>query len=165
MESALQIFYLGMAFFGWWSWRVSAASAESIVSSTAGQAAKSAGHGLESTLLKVHTRPWRFHATMVSIILFLTASSGFLLSRFTDAALPFADALTTWAAIVATYMVAKKILENWFYWFVIDTLSVFLYVNRGLYLTAALFVVYLVLIVIGYRAWKRSMVSGVAMPA
>ncbi len=164
MESALQIFYLAMAIFGWWSWRVNATSTEPAVSAMS-KAVKSAGDDLEFTPLKVQTRPWQFHARMASIICLLTAGSGFLLSRYSDAALPFADAFTTWAAIVTTYMVAKKILENWLYWFVIDTISVFLYINRGLYLTAALFVVYLVLIVLGYRAWKRSMVGKATVPA
>jgi nicotinamide mononucleotide transporter len=50
-------------------------------------------------------------------------------------------------------MVAKKVLENWIYWFVIDALSIYLYASRGLPLYAALFALYLVLIVIGYRRW------------
>ena len=54
-------------------------------------------------------------------------------------------------------MVTRKVLENWLYWFVIDSLSLGAFLNRGLYLTAALFALYLVLIIIGYRAWRRSM--------
>ena len=54
-------------------------------------------------------------------------------------------------------MVARKILENWLYWFVIDGVSIYLYVNRELYLTALLFTGYLVLIVIGYLSWHRDM--------
>ena len=71
--------------------------------------------------------------------------------------MPYIDSFTTWAAIVTTWMVAKKIIQNWHYWFVIDSVSVYLYVSRGLWLTALLFVLYLVLIVIGYRAWRKSM--------
>ncbi|MAV98242.1 MAG: hypothetical protein CML81_00345 [Rhodobiaceae bacterium] len=56
-------------------------------------------------------------------------------------------------------MVAKKVLENWIYWFVIDFVSVFLFLNRELYPTAALFVIYLVIIVFGYRAWIQAMRS------
>jgi len=93
----------------------------------------------------------------VSLILFLSISSGYLLDLFTDAALPFLDALTTWGAVVATYMVAKKLIENWIYWFVVDTISIFLFLSRDLYLTALLFVGYLIIIMFGYRAWKRSM--------
>jgi nicotinamide mononucleotide transporter len=71
----------------------------------------------------------------------------------TDAAFPYFDSFTTVAAIVTTYMVARKVLENWLYWFVIDSISVYLYLARGLTLTALLFVLYLVLIVIGWRRW------------
>jgi nicotinamide mononucleotide transporter len=53
--------------------------------------------------------------------------------------------------------VARKVLENWWYWFVIDAVSVVLYVSRDLYLTALLFIAYLVMIVFGYRAWRASM--------
>jgi nicotinamide mononucleotide transporter len=77
------------------------------------------------------------------------------LSNFSNAALPFIDAFTTWGAIVASYMVAKKILENWIYWFVIDFISVFIFASRGLYFTSALFVTYLVIIYFGYKSWSK----------
>jgi len=80
------------------------------------------------------------------------------LEKYTAAALPFLDALTTWGAIVTTYMVANKVLENWIYWFVIDSISIYLFISRELYFTALLFFVYLFMIVIGYRAWKQSRV-------
>ena len=85
-----------------------------------------------------------------------TASSTGKASTNTDAALPFFDALTTWGAVVATYMVAKKLIENWIYWFVIDFISVFLFLSRDLFLTALLFVGYLVIIIFGYihSTWK-----------
>ena len=54
--------------------------------------------------------------------------SGYILTIYTSAASPFVDAFTTWGAIAASYLVAKKILENWFYWFVIDFVSVFLFI-------------------------------------
>jgi nicotinamide mononucleotide transporter len=54
-------------------------------------------------------------------------------------------------------MVARKILQNWHYWFIIDSVSVYLYISRGLMLTAVLFMLYLVLIVVGYFQWKKSM--------
>jgi len=69
--------------------------------------------------------------------------------------LPFLDAFTSWGAIVTTYMVAKKILENWIYWFVIDAISIYLFLSRGLYLTSILFLVYLIIICFGYIAWRK----------
>ncbi len=136
MESVLQIFYLAMAAYGWYQWRHGGAS---------------------NGGLQVSTWSLRQHALAISAVLALVFISGALLSRYSDAALPHLDSLTTWGAVIATYMVARKILENWYYWFVIDAVSVGLYTNRGLYLTALLFVAYLVMIIFGYRAWRASM--------
>ncbi|MBT8041259.1 MAG: nicotinamide mononucleotide transporter [Xanthomonadales bacterium] len=137
-EAALQIFYLAMAVYGWYQWRRGGAN----------------HHGVE-----VSTWPMRKHVVAVLVVFTLVLVSGGLLQRFSDAALPFADAFTTWGAVVATWMVARKILENWVYWFVIDAVSVYLYVSRELYFTSVLFVAYLVMIVFGYRSWKRSMLE------
>lgn len=138
MESALQVFYLAMAAYGWYQWRRG---------------------GADHAGVRVTTWPWRAHLLAASVVFALVFASGFLLERYSDAALPFADAFTTWAAVVATWMVARKILENWIYWFVIDAVSVYLYLSRELYFTAALFVAYLVMIVFGYRSWRRSMLE------
>jgi hypothetical protein len=86
----------------------------------------------------------------------VAAATGFLLAKFTDAAYPYIDSATTYAAIWATFLVARKILENWWYWLAIDAVSVFIYWARGLEATAVLFVVYVVLIPIGLVAWTRS---------
>ena len=72
-------------------------------------------------------------------VLLLSAASGWLLSQYTGAAWPYLDSFTTWGAVLTTWMVARKLLENWLYWIVIDGLSIFLYIDRELYLTAALF--------------------------
>ena len=138
MESALQVFYLGMAAYGWYEWKHGGAD-----------------HGE----LEVSYWPWKRHLAAITVVFVLVFASGELLPRFRAAALPFADAFTTWAAVVATYMVARKILENWIYWFVIDAVSVYLYLSRELYFTAALFVAYLVMIVFGDRSWRRSMLE------
>jgi len=138
MESALRVFYLGMAAYGWYSW------------SGRGRPGGSKDDGG----LPVSVWPWRKHVIALAAIFLLVVVSGYTLSQFTDAALPYWDSFTTWAAMIATWMVARKVLENWFYWFVIDAVSVWLYLERGLQLTAFLYAVYLVMIVIGYRQWR-----------
>ena len=134
MEAYLQVFYVVMGIYGWSQWRVSNASNPSFI---------------------VHT--WSKYQHMIAILIILTLSllSGFLLERYTDAALPFLDALVSWGAVVATYMVAKKLLENWIYWFVIDATSIFLFIERGLWLSAVLFATYLVIIFFGYQSWNK----------
>jgi len=136
MESALQFFYIAVAIYGWWHWLHG---------------------GPDDGELPVGTWPLRYHVVAIAVILLLSGITGALLGRYTQAAWPYLDSFTTWAAIVTTWMVAQKLLENWYYWFVIDSLSVFLYLSRGLTATALLFLLYLVLIVFGYRAWRQSM--------
>ena len=134
MEAGLQIFYCVMAVYGWTQWRVSLPDNKKF-------------------LVKTWNRNQHFKA--ISLILLLAFASGWVLEKFTNAALPFIDSLTTWGAIVTTYMVAKRLLENWIYWFVIDTISVFLFYSRGLFLTSILFFVYLIIIYFGYKSWTK----------
>ena len=135
MEAFLQIFYILMALYGWSQWQVK-----------------------ETELLVTN---WNLsnHLKSLMLIFVLTIISGYLLAKYTNASLPYFDAFTTWGAVVATYMVAKKLLENWIYWFLIDFVSVFLFISRELYVTAFLFTGYLIIIVFGYLAWKRSMLQ------
>ena len=134
MEAYLQVFYVVMGFYGFSQWRAG---------------------DTNNTIFVVNTCSKYQHLTAISIILALSFLSGFLLERFTDAALPFLDALVTWGAVVATYMVAKKLLENWIYWFVIDATSIYLFISRDLWLTAILFMIYIIIIYFGYQSWSK----------
>ena len=134
MEAYLQVFYVVMGIYGWSQWSASTASNPSFI---------------------VNTWSKYQHMIAISIILALSLLSGFLLERYTDAALPFLDAVVSWGAVVATYMVANKLLENWIYWFVIDATSIFLFIERGLWLSAVLFATYLVIIFFGYQSWNK----------
>ena len=133
LESALQVYYLGMAVYGWWQWK---------------------RPGEAGTLAISRFGP-RDHFLAITGVLVLSVLSGALLTRYTDAALPYLDAFTTWGAIVTTWMVARKILENWLYWIVVDGASIVLYLDRGLKLTAALFAAYLVIVTVGFFSWRR----------
>jgi nicotinamide mononucleotide transporter len=144
METALQIFYIVMAIYGWHQWRRG---------------------GAEHSGVKITLWSKRAHALAIVAVIVLSAGFGVVLAARTDAALPYADSFTTIGALVATYMVTKKVLENWAYWFVLDSVSVFIYVARELYLYAALFLLYLVLIVIGYRRWHRDFRAQQVHPA
>ena len=135
MEALLQIFYIFIGLYGLYQWRFKADKKDA---------------------LKITTWSVKNHLMVIGALVFLTFISGYVLTIYTAAVSPFIDAFTTWGAIAASYLVAKKILENWFYWFVIDFVSVFLFISRELYPTALLFIVYLVLVVIGYSAWRKS---------
>lgn len=135
MESALNLFYLLVALYGFWFWWRGAG---------AGKPAK-----VRRLSAGVHAIAWALIAALVIV-------SALLLDRFTAQANPFADAFTTWSAVWATWLTARKVLENWWYWLVIDLVSVWLYLERGLALTAALFILYLMMIPFGYLSWRRS---------
>ena len=135
MESALQIFYVGMGIYGWMQW------------------------DKRSAQDKLSIRRWnkKQHFYAIGSLLCIVVISGYLISLNSNAVAPYIDSFTTWGAILATFMVARKVLENWIYWFVIDFVSVFLFLSRELYPTAVLFVIYLVIIVFGYRTWLKAM--------
>ena len=82
-----------------------------------------------------------------------------MLAQSTDARLPYIDSFTTWASVVTTWMVARKVLENWWYWMLINSVSIFLFIDRELYQTAAMLGVYLLLSLIGYMAWRKTYIE------
>ena len=140
MEALLNVFYFVMAIYGWIIWR----------------------NGKADDELPVHVWQLNVHLTALAVIAGLSALTGFLLASFTDAAYPYVDSATTFAAIWATFLVARKVLENWWYWLVIDIVSIFIYWSRGLELTALLFVFYVALIPVGMRQWRLSVDKVVA---
>ena len=142
MESALNLYYMGMAVYGWRQWRRGGPNGTAPV------------------------RRWgaAAHVLAIGAILAAAALSGHLLAANTEAAWPYLDSFTTWASVLTTFMVARKILENWIYWFVIDGVSIFLYLDKGLYLYAALFTFYLVICVMGFLSWRRSLLTTAQPP-
>jgi nicotinamide mononucleotide transporter len=135
MESVLNLFYFAMAIYGWWVWY--------------------AGRSGDAEL-PVSVWPGRVHATAIAAIVAASLVSGYLLAAYSDAVYPYVDSMTTWGAIWATFLVARKVLENWWYWLVIDAASIVIYWTRDLHLTALLFAVYVVMIPFGLVAWQRS---------
>lgn len=81
----------------------------------------------------------------------------FILLRYTDSTVPYGDSFTTAASIVALYMLARKYVEQWLVWIVIDAVCCWLYVSKGLYPTAALYGLYTLLAIFGYRKWLKLM--------
>jgi len=136
MESALNVYYLLMAVIGWWQW-------------TRG--------GENQSKLEIQSWNLKQHLITFSLIAILTIISGSLLSKNTTAALPYLDSFTTWAAVITTWMVARKVLENWLYWIIINSASILLYIEREFVLYALLYAIYIVIAVIGYVQWKRKL--------
>lgn len=82
---------------------------------------------------------------------------GIILSRCTDSTVPWADAMTTALSIVAMWMLARKYVEQWLVWIVVDVASAMLYAYKDLWFTGALYLAYAVVALMGYRKWKRLM--------
>ncbi len=137
MDSVLNVFYAAMAVYGFRQW-----------------GARREGAGAPPP---VRRWPLSRNALAAAGILGLSLTSAYFLRRFTPAASPFVDSMVTWSSMFATYLVARKVYENWHWWLLIDSASLCLYFTRRLYLTVLLFAVYLGLIVVGMREWRRSL--------
>ena len=123
-ESALQLFYIGMAVYGY-----------NLISE--------GGTSADQVTLYTHAI-WLSTATLGTVLL------GLFLKHSTDASMPYLDAFTTIFSLVATWLMIHLVHENWLYWIVIDTVSIFLYAKRGLKLGSVLFALYLLLALDGY---------------
>lgn len=135
-DMGLNAYYFVISIYGWINW--------------SGAARKEQGEppvisaGLKRGLLLL----------MVMVAIFFII--GYLLKEYTDSPIPYWDALTTAGSIVATWMLTRKILEHWIVWIFVDLMSMGLYIYRGLYPTAFLFLVYTIMAVVGYLEWRRS---------
>jgi len=136
MQAALQAFYIATSAYGWYAWR--------------------AGQG-ESQQLRVTTRPWPWHVAALGCVVVLTAANVYLLPGHGGSLLSGADAFVAWGSVLATWMVARKILENWIYWVVFDLAAAALYFAQGFHATAGLFLLYVVLSARGFVAWRADM--------
>jgi nicotinamide mononucleotide transporter len=135
MESVLNAFFAAMAVYGFWQWR----------------------RGSGGAALHVTRWPLPRHALALLGIIAAAAVNAFFLARFTPAANPFIDSMLAWSSVFTTFLVARKVYENWHWWLVIDAVSLCLYFTRHLYLTMLLYGVYVTLCVIGMREWRRSL--------
>ncbi|MEE2700247.1 MAG: nicotinamide riboside transporter PnuC [Bacteroidota bacterium] len=132
-ETTLQVFYLLMAFYGFYNW-------------------KKQNKALQITEWSISK-----HLSIIALAAVLVFFMGFYFVIYTDAAMPIIDSFTTVFAVFATYMVTQKIVSNWLYWIVIDTVSIYLYFSRDLHLTALLFFAYTIIAIFGYFKWQKLM--------
>jgi nicotinamide mononucleotide transporter len=136
-DTVLQGVFFAFGVYGWWQWRrppIRLDTASSVRRTTLGQW-------------------WTFGALAIPA----TALTAWTLARFTDSPAPIADASVFTLSLVATYGQAHRLLESWIVWIAVDLISVPLYLSRGLYPTALLFVVFGGVCVVGLTQWARSM--------
>ena len=135
-DMGLQVVYAALSIYGWYEWLYG-------------------GEG--RTELHVTLTSPRLAALLALIALSGAALLGTLLRHTTDAALPYMDSFLSSTSLVAQWMMTRKKLENWLVWIFVDVLYVGMFIFKGLYLTAGLYAVFLVLAVRGYVDWRRSM--------
>ncbi|MFT6448721.1 MAG: nicotinamide mononucleotide transporter [Oleispira sp.] len=145
MESGLNVYYLIMAIYGWSVWRGNKEKSE--------------------TNVAIKTWSLSRHGLIIAGVILMSLATGYGLEKNTSAALPYLDSFTTWGAVITTYMVAQKVLENWLYWLVIDTVAIYLFIDRELYLTALLMIVYVVLATIGWFMWLKEYRQQTELPS
>jgi len=137
-DMGLQAVYFALSLYGWYEWLYG---------------------GENRTELRVSRTPRALGIRLAIIGVACAAVLGTLLARFTDAALPYIDSATTSTSLVAQWMMTRKILENWSVWVAVDVVYIAMFIFKRLYLTAGLYAVFLVLAVMGYVQWKRSLVA------
>jgi nicotinamide mononucleotide transporter len=135
-DAGLQILYVGLGAYGWWQW-------------TFGDAQRSR--------LRIRGTTGAEWTGLAVTGVIATGALWFFLDRFTDSAVPLPDAITTALSLLATYGQARKLVESWWLWIAADIVYIPLYGYKSLWLTAILYAVFLVLCVLGLRAWRSDM--------
>lgn len=136
-DMSFQLYYLTISFYGWYLWLKKSKKS----------------HTKSNYTINRLSRQQLLFSLVVSSVLFI--SIYFILKRFTDSPIPIGDAFTTALSITATWLLARKFLENWIFWIVVDAISTALYIQKGLYPTAILFSVLTILAIVGYFKWRK----------
>lgn len=135
-EVLLQVYYIGMAIYGFYTWKFG---------------------GIKHSEKAIGTWAAKKHVKIILTGMVFTFLLGYFLKNYTAAASTYVDSFTTVFAVIATYMTAKRLLENWLYWVIIDFVSIFLYAGRGGYFFALLFAAYTLIAIYGFYHWKNQM--------
>ena len=134
-DTGLQVIYVILNAYGWYHWLYG---------------------GKNRTELPVSKTSGRTAGLLVVSVIAGTGVLGTILARTTDAALPYMDAMTTSVSLAAQWMMTRKLLENWIIWVAVDVVYIGVYIYKSLYLTAVLYLIFLILSAMGYFQWKAS---------
>lgn len=131
MESALNVYYMIMAVIGWRMWQ----------------------QGQLNVIAPIVSWSLSRHVLIIGVTTLISIIMGYVMDNYTHAELAYLDSFTTCFAVMTTYLVAKKVLENWLYWIIIDAASMYLYFVKGYYPTFVLFIFYTFMACWGYKRW------------
>lgn len=145
-DMGLQFYYLSISAYGWWYWmRRSEKDDESKVEVP-----------IKNVRVLLLVKLFAVGALLYGIILYALLCVPAMLD-IASSDMPYLDALTTAASIVATWMLARKYIDHWLFWIAIDLLSMFMYLYKGLYFYSVLFLIYTIGAVVGYLEWKKTL--------
>lgn len=142
-DLGINIYYLIVAIYGWLAWRYGF--------SVTGK------KGKENRQLFISYVPRNKVILLVAAFAIAWGAISCILVRFTDSTVPYTDAFTTSLSIIGMYMLARKYIEQWWVWIVTDIVSSALYIYKDLYFTAALYAIYAIIAIFGYRNWRKMM--------
>jgi len=134
-ESGLQLFFAVIAAWGWWQWRF--------------------GRQADGAALAVRYLATRARWAIAAATLAAWPLLGLLLQRVTDTDVPFWDALPTAGSVAGQWLLGRQYVENWPVWVVVNAVSIALFVYKGLWLTVVLYALFLLLALVGWRAWAQ----------
>jgi nicotinamide mononucleotide transporter len=134
MQAVLNFYYMGMAIYGFQLWQK---------------------HGQVENGLAIITWGWQRHVLFTGIGLLISGLIGYYLITTQSSQQPWLDATVTVFSLMNTWLMARKVLENWLYWIVIDIASAALYFNTAYYATTLLFTIYTILAVSGFISWLK----------
>ncbi|MGB4666369.1 MAG: nicotinamide riboside transporter PnuC [Bacteroidales bacterium] len=138
-DMSMQFYYVGMSIYGLYVWLSGNYSSDKKI--------------IHISKIK-DLKSWLLIALISALSFFII---GFILKKFTDSSVPWWDSFTTSLSFVATWMLARKKIENWLVWIVVDATSVALYIYKQLYPTTILFIILTLLAIVGYFQWKREL--------
>lgn len=147
-DMGLNLYYVGISIYGFWHWSRSLGKKEDVD--------KPVDNVVENPVEILYKRiTIKLFVYLTGVLALIYACLYYLLHHFTDSPIPAGDAFTTAVGIVATWMLARRIIEHWIFWVIVNFVSVYLYYLRGLYPTMFLYLCYAVLAIIGYYTWIK----------
>ncbi len=144
-DFVINVYYLFIAIYGWLAWKYGFKLFK--ISSK-----KDRVEGL-----KISSLPKKVWLKLIAIYLILQFLITWVLITYTNSNVPWLDSFTTSVSIIAMWMLARKYVEQWLVWIVVDVVSVGLYIYKDLYYTSALYALYAVIAILGYIKWKKMM--------
>lgn len=154
-DMGLQWYYLFVSIYGWiiWTGLSGTKNDARVREQETGSPEDAAG----SKVLVVRNASPSTGILLLIISAVLFAAIWFVLAGYTDSTIPGWDAFTTALSVVATWMLARKLIEHWYLWMIVNIVSMGLYIYKGLYPTVVLFAVYTVMAFVGLHEWRKVM--------